>query len=127
MEVHREILPNSYLLILAEDDAPATEQQLIYALRLASRSGKPSVWVDCSHLHRLPLSSLRILLRYYRRLRRQQVQLVLCHLGETAHQLFAKLPTAICPPVVPSLLDAERYCQHLHSLLPRNVPQLRPA
>ncbi|RSK46267.1 STAS domain-containing protein [Hymenobacter perfusus] len=116
MEVYREILPNSYLLILADDEAPTAEAQLSSALRLASRSGKPSIWVDCSHLHHLPLSSLRVLLRYYRRLRARQVPLVLCHLGEAAHQLLAKLPTASCPPVVPSLLDAERYCQHSHPL-----------
>lgn len=120
MEVYREILPNSYLLILADDDAPTAEAQLSSALRLASRSGKPSIWVDCSHLHHLPLSSLRVLLRYYRRLRARQVPLVLCHLGEAAHQLLAKLPTASCPPVVPSLLDAERYCRHPHPLASRH-------
>ena len=117
MEVYREILPNSYLLILADDDAPTAEAQLSSALRLASRSGKPSIWVDCSHLHHLPLSSLRVLLRDYRRLRARQVPLILCHLGDAAHQLLAKLPTASCPPVVPSLLDAERYCQHPHRLV----------
>ena len=117
MEVYREILPNSYLLILADDRAPAAEAQLTAALRLASRSGKPSIWVDCSHLPHLPLSSLRVLLRYYRRLRARKVPLILCHLGDAAHQLLAKLPTATRPPVVPSLLDAERYCQHTHPLL----------
>jgi STAS domain len=116
MEVYREILPNSYLLILANDHASAAETQLTAALRLASRSGKPSIWVDCSHLQHLPLSSLRVLLRYYRRLRARKVALVLCHLGDAAHQMLAKLPTASCPPVVPSLLDAERYCQHAHFL-----------
>ncbi|MCA8832049.1 STAS domain-containing protein [Hymenobacter pini] len=117
MEVYREILPNSYLLILTDNNAPATVAQLSYALRRASRSGKPSIWVDCSQLHRLPFAALRVLARYYRRLRQRQIPLVLCHLGDDAHQLMAKLPTALCPPVVPSLLDAERYCQHPHALL----------
>ncbi|MDU0369664.1 STAS domain-containing protein [Hymenobacter endophyticus] len=121
MEVYREILPNSYLLILTNGQAPAAEAQLSYALRLASRSGKPSIWVDCSQLPALSFGALRVLARYYRRLRRRQVQLVLCHLGDAAHQLVAKLPTALCPPVVPSLLDAERYCQHTHPLAQRPI------
>ncbi|RSK37256.1 STAS domain-containing protein [Hymenobacter metallilatus] len=117
MEVYREILPNSYLLILTEDQITAAEVQLTEALRVASRSGKPSIWVDCSQLHTLSFAALRVLARTYRRLRRRQVQLVLCHLGNESRQLMAKLPTALCPPVVPSLLDAERYCQHPHPLI----------
>ncbi|RSK50980.1 STAS domain-containing protein [Hymenobacter rigui] len=116
MEVYREILPDSYLLILTEAQLPAAEAQLTEALRMASRSGKPSIWVDCSQLHSLSFSALRVLARYYRRLRKRQIPLVLCHLGNETHQLLAKLPTALCPPVVPSLLDAERYCQHVHPL-----------
>ena len=114
MEIYREILPNSYLLILTDGSAASPKEQLTYALQLASRSGKASIWVDCSHLNNLPLSSLRVLMRYYRRLRLRQIPLVLCHLGSDTHQLVAKLPTALCPPVVPSLLDAERYCRHPH-------------
>ncbi|GAB3232626.1 hypothetical protein GCM10027346_20020 [Hymenobacter seoulensis] len=117
MEVYREILPESYLLILADDNEPATKDQLSYALRRASRSGKPNIWVDCSHTRNLSFATLRLLARYYRRLRKQQVQLVLCHLGDSARQLMAKLPTALCPPVVPTLLDAEQYCRTQHSVV----------
>lgn len=114
MEVYREILPESYLLILAEEEDSAGEAQLSYALRLASRSGKSSIWIDCSHIPRLSFSALRMLVRYYRRLRNQHISLVLCHLGDPTRQQLAKLPTAVCPPVVPTLLDAEQYCRTQH-------------
>jgi hypothetical protein len=118
MEVYREILPQSYLLILT-DSEPQDLAPLAYALRLASRSGKENIWVDCSHMPRMPFSVLRVLVRYYRRLRARNVALVLCHVGDAAHQQIAKLPTAQCPPVVPSLLDAEQYCKSPHRVLHR--------
>ncbi|UOQ78727.1 STAS domain-containing protein [Hymenobacter sp. 5516J-16] len=117
MEVYREILPESYLLILTDDSQPTARAQLSYALRRAIRSGKPSIWIDCSHLRNLSFSTLRLLVRYYQRLRERQIPLVLCHLGDSAHQLLARLPTSSCPPVVPSLLDAERYCRSQHVLV----------
>ncbi|MBX0291440.1 STAS domain-containing protein [Hymenobacter sp. HSC-4F20] len=111
MEVYREILPESYLLILADDGDAAGGPQLSCALRRALRSGKPSIWIDCSHLHNLSFPTLRVLLRYYRRLQERHIPLVLCHLDGPVGHLLAKLPTALRPPVVPSLLDAERYCR----------------
>lgn len=111
MEVYREILPESYLLILADDNDPTGGAQLSYALRRACRSGKPSIWVDCSHLRNLSFSTLRVLVRYYQRLQERHIPLVLCHLGDSAGQLLSTLPASLCPPVVPSLLDAERYCR----------------
>ncbi|UYZ62674.1 STAS domain-containing protein [Hymenobacter weizhouensis] len=116
MEVYREILPNSYLLILSDSSTSAgstsaTEVPLLHALHRASRSGKASIWIDCSHLQQLPLASLRVLLRFYRRLQQRRVSLVLCHLEGAARQQLAKLPGSLCPPVVPSLLDAESYCR----------------
>ena len=121
MEVYREILPNSYLLILTSLTEPAHDAQLAYALRHAGRSGKHSIWVDCSQLQELSLSSLRVLLRYYQRLRRRHIPLVLCHLSEAARKCLNELPTALQPPVVPSLLDAEHYCRYTHPLLARPV------
>ncbi|TGD81580.1 STAS domain-containing protein [Hymenobacter wooponensis] len=115
MEVYREILPQSYLLILT-DSEPDDLSPLSHALRLASRSGKNSIWIDCSHMPKMPFSVLRVLVRTYRRLRMRNVSMVLCHVGDAAHQQMAKLPTTLCPPVVPSLLDAERYCQTAHPL-----------
>ena len=116
MEVYREILPQSYLLILT-DSEPQDLTPLSYALRLASRSGKENIWVDCSHITKMPFSALRVLVRYYRRLLARNVSLVLCHVGDAAHQQMAKLPTAQRPPVVPSLLDAEQYSKSPHRIL----------
>ena len=126
MEVYREVLPNSYLLILTDGDTPAAgvrapEVPLLHALRRASRSGKTSIWVDCSHLQQLSLASLRVLLRFYRRLQQRQVSLVLCHLEGTVQQQLARLPASACPPVLPSLLDAESYCRTQHTPPSRSI------
>ncbi|AYA38512.1 STAS domain-containing protein [Hymenobacter oligotrophus] len=111
MEVYREILPESYLLILA-DDIPANvddEDALDRALRRASRSGKSSVWVDCSHLHHLPADAAELLGYYYQRLSRHGMSLVLCHLNADVRAELESL-TATPLPVVETLLDAEKYC-----------------
>lgn len=120
MEVYREVLPNSYLLILTDGETPAAaaaapETPLLQALRRASRSGKNSIWIDCSHLQQLSSASMRVLLRFYRRLKQRQVSLVLCHLEGAVRQQLASLPSSACPPVVPSLLDAESYCRTQHT------------
>ena len=120
MEVYREILPNSYLLMLISPTDSADDGQLACALRRAYRSGKHSIWVDCSQLQHLPVSFLPVLVRYYQRLRRRQIPLVLCHLGEAAQHCLNGLPTALRPPVVISLLDAEHYCRFTHPLLARH-------
>ncbi|QNE38843.1 hypothetical protein F1C16_04380 [Hymenobacter sp. NBH84] len=67
MQVYREILPNSYLVILVESAPAATDAGLLRsALRQASRSGKEQVWLDCSGISFLPLDMLPILTRYGR-------------------------------------------------------------
>ncbi len=114
MKIYQELLPESYLLILADDPDPTDVARLSYALRRASRSGRPSIWVDCSQLPQLPLASLRVLLRFYQRLRPRHIPLVLCHLDGQAHQRLARLPSDTRPPIMASLLDAEHYCRHLH-------------
>jgi hypothetical protein len=112
MEVYREILPESYLLILADDLPSGVEEDedaLDRALRRASRSGKSSVWVDCSHLHRLPPNAADLLAYYHGKLAKHGMSLVLCHLtAEVRIELEALHATL--PPVVPTLLDAEKYC-----------------
>ncbi|KAA9338592.1 hypothetical protein F0P96_07125 [Hymenobacter busanensis] len=111
MEVYREILPNSYLLILADDlpDQIEHDDSLDWALRRAVRSGKSSVWVDCSHLHHLPPDANQLLTFYYNKLRKHGMSLILCHLNDTVRQELETL-SAVHPPVVPTLLDAEQWC-----------------
>ncbi|TGE19841.1 STAS domain-containing protein [Hymenobacter elongatus] len=117
MEVYREILPESYLLILADDVLPSTDYKddaLDRALSRAARSGKSSVWVDCSHLHHLPSDAAELLTYYYHKLTKHGMSLILCHLSaETQQELLALAPT-LSVPIVRTLLDAEKYCQHHH-------------
>ncbi|RYU80240.1 STAS domain-containing protein [Hymenobacter persicinus] len=114
LEVYHEILPDSYLLILAENAELPEEVALAKLLRQAARSGKSYIWIDCSHIHQLSQQALTLLLRYYQRLRRRHMPLVLCHLDEGLQQLFRKLPDTTRPPIVPTLLDADAYC-HAHA------------
>ncbi|SMB95212.1 hypothetical protein SAMN00120144_1889 [Hymenobacter roseosalivarius DSM 11622] len=114
MEIHREILPESYLLILAEDHTHPEEYGLARALQQAARSGKPSIWVDCSSLRHISGRALALLTSYCQRLRRRNTQLVLCHLAEEVQDSLKDTPEAACPPIVPTLLDAELYCHAAH-------------
>ncbi|MBC6991091.1 STAS domain-containing protein [Hymenobacter sp. BT491] len=114
MEIQREILPESYLLILTDEENSLLDQEaLALALRSAVRSGKPSIWVDCSQLHRLPAPTISLLVGYYRRLQQRNVQLVLCHLDDSLQHAFSQTSAATQVPVVPTLLDADLYC-HAH-------------
>lgn len=80
MQVYREILPYSYLIILVETTPAASDAKLLRdALRRASRSGKQQVWLDCSGLSVLPLDMVAVLTRYAAWLRRHHTSLVVCH------------------------------------------------
>jgi anti-anti-sigma regulatory factor len=111
MEIYREILPESYLLILAEDPSHPEEYGLARALQQAARSGKPSIWVDCSALRHLSGRALALLTSYYQRLRRRNTQLVICHLAEGVQDSLRDTESPDGPPIVPTLLDAALYCQ----------------
>ncbi|MCR5889686.1 hypothetical protein LRS06_18290 [Hymenobacter sp. J193] len=117
MDVQREQLPDSYLLIIAPDFDPNDQHKLARGLHRASRSEKRLICVDCSLLTELPEDAVDLLLAYDFTLRCQQRQLVLCHLPEAAAARFAQLPAEEAPLVVPSLLDAHRL------LLPTGKPQ----
>ncbi|TGE21980.1 hypothetical protein E5K00_17145 [Hymenobacter aquaticus] len=124
MEVYREILPESYLLILADDVLSPDEQEddaLDRALSRAARSGKSSVWVDCSHLHHLPSDAAELLSYYYHKLSKHGMSLILCHLSDFTRQELQALVPALNVPIVPTLLDAERYCQQ-----PMNLHRAQP-
>ena len=110
MEIHREILPESYLLILAEDHTHPEEYGLARALQQAARSGKPSIWVDCSSLRHISGRAMALLSSYYQRLRRRNTQLVLCHLAEDVQESLKAVPENAYPPIVSTLLDAALYC-----------------
>ncbi|GAA4384976.1 STAS domain-containing protein [Hymenobacter koreensis] len=109
MQVFHEILPDRFVLLLA-DDLPATDSatgSLERCLLQAWRSRKPSVWVDCSRLQALAAEHLAVLLRYHERLRRRGSELILLCLSQPLQQAFNNLtadarPTMLteAPPVV---------------------------
>jgi anti-anti-sigma regulatory factor len=108
MIVHHEILPYSYLLILAADLADPSELELAHHLSCAARSGKPAVWVDCRLLDSLSLKAARLLLACHHRLRRRKAQLILCRVSERLEQALLRANARFTPTLclVPTLDDA---------------------
>jgi anti-anti-sigma regulatory factor len=123
MNVYREILPDSYLLILCgpacADDLPHLQR----ALNRAGASGKASIWLDCSALASMPAAAMRLLSDYHLRFQRRRLSLVLCHLTDAAAATLQLLPWALRPPVVATLLEAATYCRSQ----PRLATPRRPA
>ncbi|MBD2714183.1 hypothetical protein KBK19_03945 [Microvirga sp. STR05] len=111
LDVYREILPDSYLLILTDVPHAPENEALRRALHRAGTSGKASVWVDCSQLPELPAAALQLLGTYYETLRNRHIQLVLCHLADGLCEAIEALPWAQRPPVVATLLEAACYCR----------------
>jgi len=104
--VYHELLPESYLLILAPGQGDEPEKILDQELSRASRSGKRAVWVDCQRLHTLSTEGAGLLCAYHQQLAAHGVRLVLTHVSEPARQqLLRWAPTGrLC--IVPTLLDA---------------------
>lgn len=111
MNVYREILPDSYLLILSGSATSDDLLSLQQALNRAAASGKTSVWLDCSALASFPAAALRLLSDYYLRFQSRRLSLVLCHLTEAVAATLQLLPWAQRPPVVATLLEAATYCR----------------
>ncbi|GAA4012401.1 hypothetical protein GCM10022408_26400 [Hymenobacter fastidiosus] len=112
MEVYREILPESYLLILVDEQATTdSDRTLNLALGRAARSGKVSIWVDCSNVHQLPAHAAKLLVRYGRKLIKNGISLLLCHLSDTVRRELLTQDPDLNSLIMPTLLDAEQYCQ----------------
>ncbi|TGE29003.1 hypothetical protein [Hymenobacter metallicola] len=116
LDVHREELPQSYLLVLAPSTNDTDEIKLTRALHRASRSPKKAIWVDCSLLDHLSSEAIDLLLAYAYLLHCQERRLVLCHVPDNVRHHFLDLDAESQPLVVPSLLDAES----LSTDFPRN-------
>ncbi|MET4106325.1 hypothetical protein [Hymenobacter sp. UYP22] len=106
LDVHREVLPNGFLLILSPDAASSDEVKLTRALHRASRSEKSAILVDLSLVDSLTSEAIDLLLAYAFILHAQQRRLILCHVPEPAQHHFLYLDAASQPLLVPSLLDA---------------------
>ncbi|QNH62674.1 STAS domain-containing protein [Hymenobacter sediminicola] len=111
LDVYREILPDSYLLILTDVPNAPENEVLRRALHRAGTSGKASVWVDCSQLPKLPAAALQLLGAYYETLQHRHIHLVLCHLTDELREAIEALPGTQRPPVVATLLEAACYCR----------------
>jgi anti-anti-sigma regulatory factor len=114
MIVHHEILPDSYLLILAADHADPSELELAHHLSCAARSDKPAVWVDCRLLDSLSLTAARLLLACHYRLQRRKAQLILCRVSERLEQILQQVGAHPAPTLclVPTLDDAAEQTWH---------------
>jgi anti-anti-sigma regulatory factor len=113
MHVYREILPESYLLILTGNHF--SEASLLQrALHRAGGSGKPNIWVDCSELHHPSTSVIELIGQFCEQLRQRGIQLILCHLEEDFQHAVQQLPASSQPLVLATLLDASLYCRNLH-------------
>ncbi|HEX8350907.1 MAG TPA: hypothetical protein VF598_13170 [Hymenobacter sp.] len=114
LDIQREVLPDSYLLILAPDSTSPDEIKLSRALHRASRSEKKAVWVDCSLLEDLSADAIDLLLAYAFHLRCQDRRLVLCHVPDHVRHHFLNLDAASQPLLVFSLLDAVHDDNHVY-------------
>ncbi|GAB3835408.1 hypothetical protein [Hymenobacter jeollabukensis] len=106
MDVYHEILPDRYVLLLADSASPAASSAadtLARCLLQAGRSGKTSVWIDCSRLHHLPAAARDLLLRYQKLLGRRSVRLVLGPTSLAVRQAFAD----VAPEARPEMAEEE--------------------
>lgn len=115
MNVYREILPDSYLLILTDEQHSVEPEALQRALQRARDSGKINVWVDCSEFHHPSEAVIQLLGDFCVRLRHQHIQLILCHLEHDTQQAVLQLPASAQPTILATLLDASLYCRNLQS------------
>ncbi|MDB5236062.1 MAG: hypothetical protein JWR44_3055 [Hymenobacter sp.] len=104
--VYHEILPESYLLILAPGQTGEREAALAHWLHCAQRSGKPAVWVDCGMLSSLSEEAVGLLWASHFQLRQNHGQLVLVHVPDRVKQALLKRELGPAPCMVPTLLDA---------------------
>lgn len=127
MQIYREILPHSYLVILVETAAKTADIGLLRdALRRAGRSRKESVWLDCSGLSALTPDFLSVLTRYAAWLRRRHTALIVCHPPATPSGISLQEASAGTLLVANTLLDAELVASSEVSQPPRPTPLQRP-
>lgn len=104
--VFHELLPESYLIILAPGPESDSEAPLATHLRRAARSGKQEVWVDCSLLTALSQEAAQLLWAAHHALQGQFAHLVLVHMSDQVKQQLLAQEQGPRPRIVPTLLDA---------------------
>ena len=106
--VFHELLPDSYLIILAPGTNAPTEPALAHRLHCAERSGKPEVWVDCGMLNELSDEAAALLWDTHYHLQERYACLVLVHMAEPVRKTLLAQHLGPTPRIVPTLLDAAR-------------------
>ena len=106
--IYHELLPESYLIILAPARDGESEAALEHQLKCAERSGKSAVWVDCGMLHSLSAEAARLLWGLHHYLQEQRAELVLVHVPEPVKTVLLNQEAGPAPCIVPTLLDAAR-------------------
>ena len=109
MIVYHQLFPTSYLLALAPTAATTlAEAELEAYLALASRSGKPAVWVDCRLLDTLSATAAWLLWACQQRLHRRHARLVLCRVSAAVERILRRTLAGTGPDllIVPTLDDA---------------------
>lgn len=104
--VFHELLPDSYLIILAPGSADVSEEALAHRLRCAERSGKAEVWVDCSMLSELSNEAAHLLWDTHYHLQERFARLVLVHVAEPVKKCLSASNLGPMPSMMPTLLDA---------------------
>ena len=108
-----ELLPDSYLIILAPAQKGELETALAHQLTCAQQSGKAAVWVDCGMLNSLSDEAAQLLWMLHHYLQEQRAELVLVHVPELVRKVVLKQEAGPAPCIVPTLLDAARQ-SHWH-------------
>ena len=106
--VFHELLPESYLIILAPGPDVPAEPALGQVLRSAERSGLPEVWVDCSLLREMSGEAARLIWDAHYALQERFARLVLVHVAEPVKKVLLAQRLGPLPRIVPTLLDAAR-------------------
>ena len=104
LPVHRQALPDRYLLI-PTPDMLANQLELERSLHRASRSDKLTIWLDFSLIEELPDEAVEVILAYAYFLRQVGRRLVICHLREELQESLAQQDPTREITIVPTLLD----------------------
>lgn len=104
--VYQETLPESCLLLLTPAARYDHGRDLARSLRLASRSGKSAVWVDCGLMDTLPAEAVQLLWNFHHRLQARHMKLVVVHASERVRRglLDRQHGPSLC--FAPTLFDA---------------------
>ena len=103
--VYHELLPESYLLILAPSRTDDSEAALAHSLHCAQRSGKAAVWIDCGMLHSLSDEAAQLLWGAHHQLEAKQAKLVLVHVPERVRRDLLKASMDECGKRFPAGAD----------------------